>query len=1103
MTFDDSPIPPGPSRPAHHASPAAHASGAAWHEDAAAPVVGASGAAWGSDESPAPAGTVSTPPETAHPFAAADRGRYRLGAELGIGGMGVVRSARDQRLNRDVAYKSIADGADPSCIVGERFVREARITAFLEHPAIVPIYDAGEDEAGEPFYTMRLIRGRSLSVAVAEAPDLLARLRLLRHFLDACEAVAYAHRQGVVHRDLKPDNVMVGEFGETQVVDWGLARWDGDVGDVGWASVTQRGSAQAGVAADAGSADRTPPQAADNDGTRAGSVVGTPAYMSPEQARGEPAGTRSDVWSLGVMLWQLVAGVHPLAGRTSEEVLRAVRDHALPSLSDRCAAAPPELCAIVAQAMATDQGQRYPDAKALADDVARYIDGRMVQAHLYSPWEPLRRLVVAYRAPLAVAGVALFALVATGLFAARRTQAQHDRAVLAEKTARGATATADQHLAQALVQHAQLALSVDARAEAEIFAIEALLRSESPEARGVLAGFGVAPRPHLIDRTPMPRCLEIRPSPAGDIFVCLQPDAVELWRVTPTGVHRLWRAATHAVDAVILQGQNQVLLTVARGQSQWLDQSTGHAIVGRDGLSTFDGVWETATAFGVALVYGPGTSHVLHSATTKLVSYLPCPNKDPLVAASLSHDARWVATVCASGQLVITDTTTGKTSRQATLVGMGEAVRGVTAIAWMPDDAALVVGGRDGTVALVDVGQLRVVRRARLGLGETREVRPHPTRAIVAVMGERGGVLLWGPRTGAVLGRLPAGWSETLRFSPDGLELWSYGSELRRWRLPDAPRPVRFWGLPDRPGLSAAQLSPDGKQLALLPGSGVVHIIRTADGQVLMKDKFQDMVLKGGQFSADGRTFLAYGVANPAIRLYDTASWRPTRTLAVIGRKRALLLNNGWLITAPYGRHLLAVSPQETDNGVNVADHLVIDTAITADGGTGFALSRLGHVDRIDVGAPPRVVPLFVDRSARRIGTDPDGKWLAVARRRDLVVLPTAGGPRTTIQMGDGLVYDVALSLGARYVAVGNLRRTARVWRVADRTLVAVLRGHSQRVSHVSFDRTGEQLLTASWDGTARLWDMRVLARPAAELAAEVQTAWGLSLRDALDTPFR
>ncbi|HEY0191946.1 MAG TPA: serine/threonine-protein kinase, partial [Kofleriaceae bacterium] len=211
-----------------------------------------------------------------------DPNRYQIIGEHGRGGLGRVTRAHDRELGRDIAIKELISRG----VVGEmRFVREALITARLEHPGIVPVYEAGSWPDGTPFYAMKLVAGRPLRALISERPTVEDRLALLHHVIAVTDAIAYAHGRGVIHRDLKPSNVIVGDFGETVVIDWGLAKDLGAVDDF-------TGGAPS-------------PTSQDDGLTSVGSVLGTPAYMAPEQARGEPVDQRADVFAIGVMLWEL------------------------------------------------------------------------------------------------------------------------------------------------------------------------------------------------------------------------------------------------------------------------------------------------------------------------------------------------------------------------------------------------------------------------------------------------------------------------------------------------------------------------------------------------------------------------------------------------------------------------------------------------------------------------------------------------------------------------------------------------------------------------------------------------------------------------------
>jgi serine/threonine protein kinase len=314
--------------------------------------------------------------------------RYVLEREIGSGGMGRVFAARDLRLSRPVAIKMlrVRDAA-----LAARFEREVRLAARLQHPGVVPVYDAGFWPSGEPYLVMKLVLGQSLARVIRDADTAADRLALLPHVLTAAEAVAYAHDQGIVHRDLKPINIVVGAFGETIVLDWGLAK---DLRAV--ASDDPEAPALA-----------TPP-----GDTAAGAVLGTPSYMSPEQAAGRAVDARADVYALGAILHHVLAGAAP--------ELRADAAGGPPTLVPLAALEPrlpPDLLAVVAKALAADPQARYATAFELAEDLKRFQAGQLVAARRYSPLALAARF--AARHPVAAIASAAAALAALAALAAR------------------------------------------------------------------------------------------------------------------------------------------------------------------------------------------------------------------------------------------------------------------------------------------------------------------------------------------------------------------------------------------------------------------------------------------------------------------------------------------------------------------------------------------------------------------------------------------------------------------------------------------------------------------------------------------------------------
>jgi serine/threonine protein kinase len=331
--------------------------------------------------------------ETVRPARAprgAEAERYVLDREIGHGGMGRVFSGRDLRLGRTVAIKMLRT---QDAALAVRFEREVKLAARLQHPGVVPVYDAGFWPSGEPFLVMKLVLGQSLARTIRDADTRADRLALLPQVIAAAEAVAYAHDLGIVHRDLKPSNILVGAFGETVVVDWGLAK------DLR-AGASESGSpAPPGLPGDATEGERSAP-----GDSPTGAIVGTPSYMSPEQSAGRPVDPRTDVYSLGAILHYVLAGTVPQPATP------------LAALEPRL---PPDLLAIVDKALADDPARRYPSAFELADDLKRFAGGQLVAARRYSSLTRAGRFVA--RHPLAV-GAALAiasALVAVTMFSSR------------------------------------------------------------------------------------------------------------------------------------------------------------------------------------------------------------------------------------------------------------------------------------------------------------------------------------------------------------------------------------------------------------------------------------------------------------------------------------------------------------------------------------------------------------------------------------------------------------------------------------------------------------------------------------------------------------
>jgi eukaryotic-like serine/threonine-protein kinase len=308
--------------------------------------------------------------------------KYKIVKELARGGMGTVYQAEDPDLARQIAIKVLNLPVE-NANIAQRMVREAQIIARLEHPGIVPVHDVGVLDDGRVYYSMKLVRGSRLDEYAASVSSIKDRLR---KFQAACDAVAFAHAHGVIHRDLKPQNIMIGRFGEVLVLDWGVAkilsqqRSEEILSEADTLMLTER---------ERSSDDQLRPEAATTHGT----IIGTPLYMSPEQSRGEieRLDERSDIYSLGAILYYLLTNQAPRAGEGSnvterrDESERVPRPRELNSTVTRAAEA------ICLKAMAPLSSARYGSAVELSADVGRFLDAEPVSAYRENIFERIGR----------------------------------------------------------------------------------------------------------------------------------------------------------------------------------------------------------------------------------------------------------------------------------------------------------------------------------------------------------------------------------------------------------------------------------------------------------------------------------------------------------------------------------------------------------------------------------------------------------------------------------------------------------------------------------------------------------------------------------------
>ncbi|WP_375772358.1 protein kinase [Archangium gephyra] len=1036
-----------------------------------------------------------------------DPSHYAIAGELAHGGIGRILRARDLRLDRPVAIKEMLA---PAREAESRFVAEALVTARLQHPAIVPVYEAGRWPGGEPFFAMKLVSGRSLADVIAERKTLEERLALLPHVLAVAEAMAYAHSERIIHRDLKPANVLVGAFGETVVIDWGLAK------DLS----REHGPGSEGAS---GTGMGTASDSEDGGMTRVGTVMGTPAYMPPEQAAGHPVDERADVYALGAILYHLLAGVQPYDGGSSGQVLQRVVQGPPPPLSQRERCIPVDLVAIVTKAMAREPAGRYACARELAEDLRRFQTGQIVGAYEYSRVELLRRFVRRYRAAVSVMGVAAALLALLGAVSVGRILDERDRAERKQVEAESARREAEEARQQALAKADQLTLVEARRAvESDPLAAIRLLRGLSPgftrwpEVRTLAAdaraqGFATVLRGH---REVINALLF---SPEGRRLVSSSDDhTLRLWDLEK-GTHQVlsghtdeaWRLApfpdargfvSSSKDGTLRQwdletGEGRLFATLAGPVSALAASADGRYLLAHSRVDDQLFVWDRkggaprtfATGHGGVeeLMVSPDGGYVLFRTTPGKRAVLgdltrgtfrPLEDGGYLTAMALSPRGELAAVVGRDGTLRVFDTRTGNPRP------LGEHAVKASALTFSPDGGGLVFANLEEEVRFLDLatGRSRMLGRQE---GMINGLGFSPDGRYVTAYGKGPIAHQWNVSTGKARVLLASPEAiYTLRYAPDGrhlaagssdgtIRLFAVDMELHRV-LATAPAP-----------LVALSRSTDGTRLATLDKQGTLRVLDPAAGTLVREER--GCALVPPVFSRDGRWLMSAGSGH-RLHLRNGSTGRLERDLPGHARPITTLDVSGdgrWLASADedgevrlweissgavrvLGRHEKKVfrvlfSPDAT-RLVSVGQDKAVWTWDVASGKG----RRLGlHDDEV-----------------RAVAFSPDGRRFVTGSMDHTLRLwnPESGLVWRKDSSGTGLE-EVLFSPDGRLV-VGRNRHDPRLrlWDAeTGEPQEPPLRGHVSDVLDIAFSPDGTRLAATAADESVRLWDLKTRAHRA------------------------
>jgi len=957
---------------------------------------------------------------------APDEERYDRSSVVGAGGMGTVVRTHDRRLMREVALKEVRPDRPR-----ELLLREARLTARLEHPNIVPIYDAGTSATGEIFYTMRLVNGRSLAQALSTCTSVDERMAFLRHYHHVCEAVAFAHSRGVVHCDLKPANVMIGDFGETQVVDWGLA-----------------------VVVPSATEDNLP-----DPPLRAG----TPLYMSPEQREGTLPGPHFDVWSLGAILHELLAGTPPATGSALEHQAHF------------------ELRAICRKALAQPVENRYSSAAELASDVARHLEGRRVGAHAYRPLELLGHVVRAWKVPLLIAltaGIMLVVVLTTSWF---RVTTERQRAKAAEATASEALRSSSESLAWALSQQAVAALDKGQRAEAEILAVNALQHAEQPDARGVIAAVRAWERPRAQWTAAGPRCRRSHPDPDG-AAVCLSDRGVEYWTRSDdrNALDLVWARPGRVVAAAVLPnivaiatGSRILGLSKTSGEVLWSVASDDHTLA----ADRYAGRVVSADNNRVTAYQG--------ASGRKLSIARPCAY-DVMVRA-IGAQGGATALACLDGLVLVVDQETGSVvwrppARTPSFHRPG------TAVAVSKNGATVAVGDAVGGVVIYDQSHKAPIELRKPTNTPIASLRFVSDTQLIVVPEQRGPEVWSVPGQSLVL-TLPR---DTRSVAGDGTRLVGAGRQFTVWSMPPRFAIGRFEG---GVGLSSAAVDWDSGLVAAGRGDGRVALWGRHGERPARATEVSSHVVKRVVFTEADRSLIAATAdTSGGARLSGPEYNEAITGLAGRSCRRVAVLDGDIATFVHYGNGLIATELQSGRTTL-IDGPSFVDIDVTEDRSRAVLVAADGDVYQFN--SDHGLCRLFAAPNATAAAQATTGA-VAVLVPDSVRLHSPAGALLRRLESSLGNLLDVAISRDGGLIAAASRSGGVEVWD-ASGSLRATLRGHRERAAFVEFHN--QTLVSAGWDGVVQLWNLSTLDATPQTLLRDSRDAWGRDLSSLRTTP--
>ena len=981
-------------------------------------------------------------------------GPYKLLSVLGEGGCGVVYLAeREKPVKRRVALKIIKPGMDSKQVIA-RFEAERQALALLNHPNIAQVYNAGTTEAGRLYFVMEYVKG----VPIIEHCDRqkLSVEERLELFLQVCDAIGHAHQKGIIHRDIKPSNILVlfeGQKALPKVIDFGVAK-----------AISQPLT------------DRTL-------FTEHGQLLGTPEYMSPEQAEmtTQDIDTRSDIYSLGVLLYELLTGTLPFDRKTLEkagfgEIQRIIREQDPPRPSTRLSSLGEEATKIAQsrrmevstltkqlhkelewiplKAMRKERTHRYRSASELSDDIQNYLKGVPLIAGPESTAYRVRKFMRRNRA-LVTATAAVAAAIIVGLVVSTAMYFQAEKARGIAEEARTAEAQQRQ-IAEAETKRAKelaetqrkqlyfnhIALADVAYRDTNIHRLRELLESCPADLRG----WEWYRLNHIFDQARM----TIRGHESAVACVAFSPDGKRIVSGSVDKTIKVWDAATGA-ELMTLRGHEGDVTCVL------FSPDGKHIVSGSDDKTVK--VWDTATGAELMTLRG-------HS--------------DKVWSVAFSRDGRRIVSGGKDNTIKLWDGSTG--AEVMTLRGHSDMVWWV---AFSPDGERIISGSRDGTARVWGAATGAEVMTLRVGSDVASFVLSPDGKRVISGSDD-GTITVWDAATGDELmtlrGHSGIVWS--VAFSPDGKRIVSSGFYDHMINIWDVESGAAIATLRGHKGfITCVAFSPDGERIVSSGGGWDIseHTIKVWD----VATSPEKMSLRGHKdwvssvaFSPDGEHIVS-GSKDNMIKLWNVRTGAELMTLRG---------HEGWVRAvsfSPDGKRIVSGSD---DNTIKVWDEASGEELMALRGHEGWVHTVGFNPDgeRIVSGSGDKTIRIWDIESGEQVrkisGHDgavfsaafsPDGKRIVSSSEDKTVrVWDAATGAELMTLCGHAYpVYAVAFSPDGKRIASGSGDRTVKVWDATTGAEVMLLHGHYWDVSCVAFSPDGKRIISGSLAGTVKVWD--------------------------------